>query len=341
MATEIPEARGFAAALERHLANGGGMRKSGFDRKAGNVFTKGKARGLTVEEATRQARDMWDKAPGSVRDKYSRRAGAGLLAPSERRAMMSPTDAVKPVPGDRAANGRAFRAELGLPPEATPAPQYGATAMVPDKAKVASTDRAPNPGLAAAAVPKLPAGAGVTRSPQGLAGLEKPKLPPGAGVTLDPAGLSGQPKQRRINPLTGKPFGWLPSDDAPVSPKAPAAAPVAKAATGYAGPKTGGGRYDPDLGHVPSAVPVKEAPMTQAEYDKLGQDIKKTLDPRSPEFSAALGRRRTFEDEQMKAKAAVMRRERLGPSFAEREANERKAIRGIEKRLEGSYGRVS
>jgi hypothetical protein len=350
MDVEIPQARGFAAALERHLANGGGLRKSGSDRVAGAVFTKGKARGLTVEGATQQARDMWDKAPASVKEKYSRRGGEGLLAPSERRmaatlqrpasrqsaldgGSLDPVQAARnsvdpaAAPRTRAGNESFIRAEVGLPPAATKAPSqnFGASAMIPDKARGAvGTDRPVNPGLVAPSRSSAIAKGAVSRPEAGVAPSRSQAI--AAGAVQRPALAAGA---KRINPLTGKPMGWHPSDDAPAASKT----------TGYAGPSAG--RFDPDLGFVPTATPVSEAPLDQAGYDKLGRDIKDTLDPSSPETSAALGRRRTFEDQQMAANAAVERRKRVGPSIAERDETDRKARRALDRRVAASYGAVS
>jgi hypothetical protein len=396
----IPQADGFALALERHLASGGGMRMGGRSRKAGFRFTEGKLRGLTVEQATQQARDLWDKAPASVKEKYSQRATTGVLAPSERMAatVERPSIAAQPsitdgggvqlpdgrtyVPGrgidlgngvfqkvsmpqyeaggrpavapGRAENDRAFRAELGLPAPVAK-PEFGATAMTPatGQRNVASTDRPVNPGVVAAPIEKAWVGTPAERSPAMKAALPKPAEYSGEKMTGSPdlpgkmtpapsrsraiaAGAVERPAMaatlgKKINPLTGKPMGWLPSDNAPVLPKS----------TGYAGPRPGAGRYDPDLGFVPTATPVAEAPMGQQEYDTLGKSIKADIEPGSPEMSAALGRRRQFEDQQTQAKAAPAQRERLGPSFAERDAADRKARRALDRRVMEPWGMQS
>jgi len=78
----IPEARGFAAALETYLAQGGGRRKSGRSSRGGYRFTEGPIRGKTVDQATAEARRMWRNAPDSVKEKYAGMESS-MLAPSE------------------------------------------------------------------------------------------------------------------------------------------------------------------------------------------------------------------------------------------------------------------
>jgi len=60
-------------ALAAFLAQGGGLRKSGSDNKAGFVYTEGKLKGLTKEQAIQRFYLMWDKVSPEVRAKYAAR----------------------------------------------------------------------------------------------------------------------------------------------------------------------------------------------------------------------------------------------------------------------------
>jgi len=76
-------ASGFGEALSAFLSRGGSVRTN----KHGSRFmgTRGdnRLKGLTVGEATNQAKVMWSNAPDSVKEKYASMAGEGRLAPSE------------------------------------------------------------------------------------------------------------------------------------------------------------------------------------------------------------------------------------------------------------------
>ena len=130
----------------------------------------------------------------------------------------------------------------------------------------------------------------------------------------------------KINPLTGRPIGYT---------------PPAQALPGIERPSAGMS-FDPKYGAVPKATEVPEAPMTAAEYGKVkaSQDVNdpNALDPTSPEASAARGRMRTFEDGERAKAAAVARRERVGPSPAERDAQQRQAARKLDGAVARGYG---
>lgn len=73
------QAPGFAAALDRLMAQGGNLRET----KKGMVYTKGRLKGMTVDEAQEYGKNLWSGAADSVKDKYAYRA-RDFQAPSER-----------------------------------------------------------------------------------------------------------------------------------------------------------------------------------------------------------------------------------------------------------------
>lgn len=133
MAETLPRAGGFAAALETYLSRGGNTYSRG---RKGTVFTQGPIRGMTVEQATQQARDLWANASPAVREKYAGK-DASLLTPGERQrqipALEQPVSAGRqfsdgtrrPTPGDSNGDGmidarQPVPAAGGKPLQATP-----------------------------------------------------------------------------------------------------------------------------------------------------------------------------------------------------------------------------
>ena len=213
--------------------------------------------------------------------------------------------------------------------------QYGESAAMSQeqaRAEIAgfySTDKPKNPGIVAPpAAGTQPNGGAPSRSKLiesgAVAGAPaKPKI----AAPLEAVQVGTGKNAGKINPLTGKPIGYV---------------PPAQAIPAIERPASAGMSFDPKYGAVPKAREVPEAPMTAAEYDrvKASQDVNdvNALDPRSPEASAARGRMRDYEEQQRAAAAAVARRERTGPSIAERDAQQRAAARKLDRRVQKSYG---
>lgn len=81
----VPEARGYSAALDSFLAQGGSrFQKSG-------LFKKGRLKGKSLSEAQAEFERLWASAPDSVKNKYAgMRSNDGMLAPSERLTPVNP-----------------------------------------------------------------------------------------------------------------------------------------------------------------------------------------------------------------------------------------------------------
>jgi hypothetical protein len=69
--TQEQEKNARDQALAGYLAQGGGLRKSGSDNKVGAVFTQGKLKGLTKEQATQKFNSIWVKVGPEVKAKYA------------------------------------------------------------------------------------------------------------------------------------------------------------------------------------------------------------------------------------------------------------------------------
>jgi hypothetical protein len=82
---QVPEARGYSAALDSFLAQGGSrFQKSG-------LFKKGRLKGKSLSEAQAEFERLWASAPDSVKNKYAgMRSNDGMLAPSERVTSVDP-----------------------------------------------------------------------------------------------------------------------------------------------------------------------------------------------------------------------------------------------------------
>lgn len=148
----IPEARGFAAALETYLARGGGRRKSGASRKGGFRYTEGPMRGQTTEQATAAARRLWDRAPDSVKEKYAAMESR-TLAPSEAAAAgyAGPDGIRVATPGDTNGDGILDAYQQGggsVPARQNPVPGVGSPANgQPDAAAGKSVSHVVEPGM--------------------------------------------------------------------------------------------------------------------------------------------------------------------------------------------------
>lgn len=386
MANPVPVAGGFAAALETFLSRGG-SRVSKPRGKPGMRYSEGPVKGLTVEQATQRGREMWAKAPVSVREKYAaqerdmmtrseveaekNRMAAGIEAGSPAGARQFSDGTRRALPGDLNGDGMQDSAQPNPAVPRTPikgaatpeenakaqevareaAGQYGESAgMSQEEARgqiagLYSTDKAPNPGVVAPAAGKdpqvHPSGApGPWKKPEtpqvhpsGKAGPwkeptddAKPKIAaPLEGVQVGMGKNAG-----KMNPLTGKPIGYVPP------------APPSQQIAGIERVPSAGVTFDPKYGAVPKATEVPEAPMGVDEYNrvKASQDVNdvNALDPRSPEASAARGRMRDYEKQVAAQAASAARRERVGPSPAERDAQQRQARRKLDASVSRSYG---
>ena len=355
----------------------GGNRQSRPRGKSGMRFTEGRLKGKTVEQATEMGRQMWEKAPASVKERYASRETA-MMAPSEQRAAVIRRESEeveagmskfsqgtrRAQPGDTNGDGMMDAAPAGSPaaartnnPGATPgagrgtaikgaatpaenqraqqiaaeaATEYGASSQFMPPTGAVSTDRAPNPGVVAPVQTQATGRPGPWTAPSPVQthsiGRPGPYLRPTVDTSNGP---------RAINPLTGKPTGYVPPTAA--SPP-PAAAPV----TGIEKSPPVETSYVPGTGLVPKARPVAEAPMDYAEYDRVraSQDVNSpgTLDPRSPEASAARGRMREFEGQEAAKKATAARLERTGPSMAQVDAQQRQSRRKLDASVARGYG---
>lgn len=301
-------------------------------------YTQGPIRGMTVEQATEKARGMWSGASPAVREKYANREES-LMTGSERRKAMAasvetPYDfkagSRRARPGDLDGDGvMDFVQGPSTPGAATPeenqraqeiareaAGQYGESAQIMTVPNVVSTDKPANPGVVAPAASTQPNGGAPSRSTI----LAAPTVKKRPAAALGGVQVGMGPNAGRMNPLTGKPIGYVPVQ----------------------GMERPSFSYDADLGAVPRASVVPEAPMTMQEYGKVKDSVDpndvNALDPRTPEASAARGRMRAFEEEQNARAAAIARRERVGPSAAERNAQQRQATRKMERTIASSYG---
>jgi hypothetical protein len=83
-------ASGFGEALSSFLSRGGSVQTD----KRGKRFmgTRGDSRlkGMTLDQATEEAKRLWAGASPEIREKYAQRAGVGRLADSERRPWSGP-----------------------------------------------------------------------------------------------------------------------------------------------------------------------------------------------------------------------------------------------------------
>jgi len=75
------QAPGFAAALDRLMAQGGDRKKS----SKGFTFSQGRLKGLTKDQAVQKGRNMWEGASDAVRNMYAKRE-QDLQAPVEKEA---------------------------------------------------------------------------------------------------------------------------------------------------------------------------------------------------------------------------------------------------------------
>ena len=384
MANPVPVAGGFAAALETFLSRGG-SRVSKPRGKPGMRYSEGPVKGLTVEQATQRGREMWRKAPESVREKYAaqerdmmtrseveaekNRMAAGIEAGSPAGARQFSDGTRRALPGDLNGDGMQDSAQPNPAVPRTPikgaatpeenakaqevareaAGQYGESAGMSqeqaraDIAGMYSTDKAPNPGVVA------PAGRTPQVHPTGLPGpWNKPTNgktqaygEPGPWKTSTALPGSVQvgmgANAGKMNPLTGRPIGYDPRTQAGYAPPSQQIAGIERV-------PSAGVTFDPKYGAVPKATEVPEAPMGVDEYNrvKASQDVNdvNALDPRSPEASAARGRMRDYEKQVAAQAASAARRERVGPSPAERDAQQRQAARGLDRKVQNSYGRI-
>lgn len=168
---------GFDAALETYLAGGGTLRNDSTRGKAGMRFTEGRLKGRTMEEATAQARKLWMQADPQVRAKYSRMQAGTMDAPPPPGAPVEPA--------------------LELPKRhSDPAPP-----VVPGGRQ--------GPPLRRSLVAGLIEQAGTA--------WDRAKEFAGSILAQADGGEDGSAaavaKGRRINPLTGRPFGWVPAPD--------------------------------------------------------------------------------------------------------------------------------
>ena len=76
-----PQAPGFAAALDRLMAQGGKRKNT----RKGFVYSQGRLKGLTKDQAVQRGRNMWDGASDAVKNKYAKRQQY-LQAPLEKTA---------------------------------------------------------------------------------------------------------------------------------------------------------------------------------------------------------------------------------------------------------------
>lgn len=192
--SESPEARGYAAFVE-HGLNRAGARRSKPGGLPGARFVGGWADGMTQQEATDEAQRRWMGLTDEQKNGWAYRAGAGTLAPVEVAAFKASQD---PSPT----------------PSPTPKPVSKPSASLPFVGP-------PRPRDAQAKVP------GVTRpAPAGLSPIGVKEwnarnaavsaAPDGSRVIGDnEAGAMQAATGRRINTITGLPFGHLPGDALP------------------------------------------------------------------------------------------------------------------------------
>lgn len=290
METAIPEARGFAAALETYLSRGGGTRSDGKRRKAGFRYTEGPIKGLTIEQATQKARELWAKAPESVRSKYANR-DSRLLTRSERLIQ-----GISPAPSGAPA-GTAGQAPSTVAPAAPPVDT--AVPSPADPASIVPGLTRPAPPAADSPQPEKPV------DWQGIGVAERPPAPDAPSFLAAPSrsqaiAAGAVEGGKRINKLTGKPFGWIPDAGVGEAPAPP------DDKSRYAGPRTS---YVPGYGMVPKAEAVPEGPVSYEDYDKIRGSLE-NIDPASPEASAARGRMRTFEEQARAREVAEMKAKR-------------------------------
>lgn len=264
----IPEARGFAAALETYLARGGGRRMKGGSSKGGYRFTEGPIKGMTVEQATAKARELWRSSPESVREKYAGME-ASMLAPSEMAptgyqgpATMGPGQgpmtegpARRPSPGDRDGDGVLDVAQPPSPGNEAPAekktvnPNATAGAGRGSSKQPADSDDSNEAGAARAqaALNEALQTGGASEGYQPTAASWSLHMPPGM--------LSGGPSVST---------GPSASTDKPQNPGVIETAPEAAESSGYAGPSS------KPQSPAPAASPSKPAPTPTLNESRRG-----------------------------------------------------------------------
>ena len=187
-ALPVKKATGFERFLEEGLAQAGGRRASGSNRKAGAFYTNGWAKGLTRGQAIEKARSMYEKLPDAKRKKY------------EGEANMTDVRSQREV--DDATNYRDQRNRaLGLPTDGGAQPQTqltpvngpnGTTVYRPVQAR-SMTDQAPTPRVVP---PEAQAPAAGQSTPT------TPSQAPSGGGTPDPGKtfMAGTPAQHAYVP---------------------------------------------------------------------------------------------------------------------------------------------
>jgi hypothetical protein len=86
----VEQAAGFGEALSSLLSTGGGLQANVRDNKAG-TYKSGAIKGMTEDEAIEYGKQLWEKAPKEIRDKYASRV-QNRPADSERMAAFNQMD---------------------------------------------------------------------------------------------------------------------------------------------------------------------------------------------------------------------------------------------------------
>ena len=170
---------GFEAALATYLAGGGTLRNDPTRGKAGLRFTEGRLKGKTMEEAAAQARKLWMQADPGVRAKYSRMQAGTMDAP--------------------------------LPPEAPAETGLELPKRIISPEPPVSRGGRPGPPLRRSLAAGLVEQSGTAwdRAKDFAGKFLGQEEGGGAAAAVAPP----ETKERRINPLTGRPFGWVPAPD--------------------------------------------------------------------------------------------------------------------------------
>ena len=90
MAQPVEQAAGFGEALSSLLATGGGLQPNLRDKKSG-TYQSGAIKGMTEDQAVEYGKQLWDKAPKEIKDKYASRV-QNRPADSERMAAFNQID---------------------------------------------------------------------------------------------------------------------------------------------------------------------------------------------------------------------------------------------------------
>jgi hypothetical protein len=97
------QAPGFAAALDRLMAQGGDRKQT----RKGYVFTQGRLKGKTQDQAVQLGRNLWSGASDAVKNKYARRQ-LDLQAPLEKEMSLSLDSDPEPVLSPAESRNKAF-----------------------------------------------------------------------------------------------------------------------------------------------------------------------------------------------------------------------------------------